>query len=164
MCSDIFALRYFLNILRYEQRFTNRRFFSIMRSFPHRNPLFLIFHTLLSHSLSFLPSCTFFLYLAHIFFPFSGRNPRSFIYSPLKPFSSNRSSAVRMSIKCHSCEMGSLHPFRGTRVRCNITWLHRARSVWRTKNQRMRDKRKSEKNWVAGKKMSFKPLCQSDIL
>lgn len=79
----------------------------------------------------FLPTLLYLLALsfrAHIFFPFSGRNPRSFIYSPLK-FSSNRSSAVRMSIKCHPCEMGSLHPFRGTRLRCNITWLHRARFV-----------------------------------
>lgn len=125
MRSNILALRYFLSILRCEQRVTNRCFFSITRSFPHRIPLFLIF---LIHNFVFPPSlvCSFaflnfFLCLAHIFFLFSGRNPRSFIYSPLKLFSSNRSSAVRMSIKCHPCEMGSLHPFRRTRVPCNIT-------------------------------------------
>lgn len=132
---------------------------SLFSSYFSFTPSFFLYPLLLS----LLPSYAFFLCLAHIF-PFLGRNPRSFIYSPLKPFSSNRSSAVRMSIKWHSCEMGSLHPFRGTRVRCNITWLHRARSVWQTKNREceMKENRRKLNRWQ--KKCRFKPFRRSDIL
>lgn len=114
-----------------------------------RSLVILFFFTFLIHTLVFIIafSSSFSHFLFATFFVLFIRNPRSFIYFPLRLLSSNRPCAVRISVKYHPCEMGCAAASfsRNSRIRCNIAWLCSACADRLTDEKlRMWDERKSE--------------------
>lgn len=96
---------------------------------PCDRSLFISLFLTVSHSPSRFTTSLFFSFSRFLFVAFfpSVHNPRSFIYFPLRLFSSNRPCAVRMSVKYHPCEMGCAAPFRKARVLQYRITLPRAR-------------------------------------
>lgn len=126
---------------------------------------FFFSHSLTRSSLFFSRAFYRVFFPSYVFFP-SWHNLWSFIYFSLKLFSSNRSCAVCISVKCHPCEIGCVTASFSRRLRSLQYHMIVAHGLLDTdEKSRIRNKKNLKKYRVAGRKKLWRMnLCYLKIL